>query len=585
MSDATPQVCRVRVWPAVLVALALALIGAASVSMAQSMGYDEAMHAELPAARMAVAAELGEGAKFFDALLGCQQYPFGYPLWLALVQSFTGVSELACRASARVLWAIALLGLFLVVREVASALARDRARHAGSSEAVDSRLAWAPWIAMGVGALSPLGLAYSGTLFLEVPFTAAALFATLFWLRRRAPQNTHRERSELLAGALLTLAFFTKFNYGGLLAAGCALDFALEGLSAFRAQKLPAWLRSAARLAFVPAIVCLWWFVLPLPAGGEMAASHRTAFLGFLGGNIHFRAVPWPARVFDWGAGLFVTPRALLLVALAALVGFRFWRAREVRTVAILGIVCIVPVALHPFHADRFLLPGAPFLWALAALGASSLLPRAVMPRAALLAALVLACGVRADLDTQRLMDWGIPSNDARPEIADYRRAALAERISLAPGRRVSTAGLERADSDAALDALALEAGASARIGWLAAVEKLPPGALQVGLLSRGGSPRRLLEDAASSMLFGVDGVDPGWDNERLRAACVPFDVIFSSEPLNAFGSGQWNFLAGYRGRLATELGYEQKDFAKISMHPNLAPVREVQLIALRRKP
>lgn len=346
-----------------------------------------------------------------------------------------------------------------------------------------------------------------------------------------------------------------------------------------------AWVLSAARLALVPAIVCLWWFVLPLPGGSEMAASHRTAFLGFLGGNLHFRAVAWPARVFDWGAGVFISPRAFLLVVLFALIGFRFWRTREVRTLAMLGLCCIVPVALHPFHEDRFLLPGAPFLWALAALGASSLLPRAIMPRVALLAALVLACGVRADLDTQRLMDWGVPPTDTRPEIVEYRRAILAEKISLAPGRRLDTAGMGRADSDAALDAIAAEAGASARIGWLAAVEKLPPGALQVGLLSRGGSPRRLLEDVASSMLFGVDGVDPVWDDEHLRAACAPFDVIFSSEPLNAFGSGQWNFLAGYRARLANALGYEQREFAKISMHPNLAPVREVQLVALRRKP
>ncbi len=585
MTDATPQDCRARVWPAVLVALALALIGACSVSMAKSMGYDEAMHAELPAARMAVAAQLGEGAKFFDALLGCQQYPFGYPLWLALVQSFSGVSELACRASGRVVWAIALLGLFLVVREVANALARERALPEDSLAGGDSRLDWAPWFAMGLGALSPLALNYSGTLFLEVPFTAAALFATLFWLRRRTPQVKNRARGELSCGALLALAFFTKFNYGGLLAAGCALDFALEGLSAFRAQAMQTWLRSAARLALIPAIVCLWWFVLPLPGGSEIAASHRTAFLGFLGGNLNFRVVPWPARVLDWGAGLFVSPRAFLLVAIFALIGFRFWRTREVRTLAILGLCCIVPVALHPFHEDRFLLPGAPFVWALAALGASSILPRAVMPRVALLAALVLACGVRVDLDTQRLMDWGIPPTDTRPEIAEYRRAVLAEKISLAPGRRLDTAGLERADSDVALDAIAKEAGPSARIGWLAAVEKLPPGALQVGLLARGGSARRLLEDVATSMLFGVDGVDPAWDNERLRAACAPFDVIFSSKPLNAFGSGQWNFLAGYCAKLAAELGYEQRAFATLSMHPYLAPAREVQLIALRRLP
>ena len=30
-------------------------------------------------------------------------------------------------------------------------------------------------------------------------------------------------------GAMLALSLFTKFNYGGLLAMGCAIDFAIEG--------------------------------------------------------------------------------------------------------------------------------------------------------------------------------------------------------------------------------------------------------------------------------------------------------------------------------------------------------------------
>jgi hypothetical protein len=51
-----------------------------------SWGWDESMHAELPALRMLLYASRGEVGAAFDPLLGCTQYPFGYPLLLALGQ-------------------------------------------------------------------------------------------------------------------------------------------------------------------------------------------------------------------------------------------------------------------------------------------------------------------------------------------------------------------------------------------------------------------------------------------------------------------------------------------------------------------
>src|SRR5687768_15928035 len=130
MSADTIQARASPVWPACLVALLLAIVGAASVSMSKSMGYDESMHAELPAARMALALREGEFGSAADTLLACQQYPFGHPLVLAGVQAVTGVSEQAARASGRVLWALALLGIFLVTRAVALGVAREGARRA-----------------------------------------------------------------------------------------------------------------------------------------------------------------------------------------------------------------------------------------------------------------------------------------------------------------------------------------------------------------------------------------------------------------------------------------------------------------------
>lgn len=578
MSEATPQAQRPRALPAVLIALSLGLIGAASVSMARSMGYDEAMHAELPAARMAVAAQMGEGSNFFDALLGCQQYPFGYPFLLACVQWIGGVSEFACRATGRMLWAFALLGIFLVARELVRGWPSKGAPGPSS-------LNWMPWIAMALAAISPLALSYSGTLFLEVPFTTVAVFATYAWLRRRADDQRSKPRADVIAGAMLALGLFTKFNYGGLLALGCALDFALEGVSALRSRTLGPWLRSAARIIAVPCLALLWWFGLPLPAGLETAASHRAAFLGFLGGNLDFKPTPYGERLFDWGVGLFLSPRLAILCGLAALLALRHWRARALQAVVILGACSIAPVAFHPFHEDRFLLPGAPFVWIAAALGICSVLPRSPRWRAGVLAGLALLCLTRADLDGQRLMDWSFPSAETRPEVLQYRRAILEERISLAPSRLLRTAGLAREESDAILDALAAEVGPEARVGWLAAVEKIPPGALQVGLLTRAGSRARLLEDPTGSMLFGVTGQDPAWDDARLAAACANFDVIIASDPPAALGAGPWKFLGDYRTRLTGTLGYTEREFAKVVLQPPLGTAREVRLLALRRSP
>lgn len=582
MSHDTSQVRPACVKSAALMALALALVGAASVSMAKSMGYDESMHAELPAARMLIATQMGEWKVASDALLGCQQYPFVYPVVLAIVQAFTGVSELACRMSGRVCWAIALFAIFLVAREVANALARERSK---TISADNSCASWTPWIAMVLAALSPAALAFSGTLFLEVPFTAVAMFATFAWLRRRPLGYECHPGRDVIAGAALALALFTKFNYGGMLAAGCAFDLMLEGVQAIRDNALKAWLTSAARIASVPLATCLWWFVLPLPGGLEIAASHRASFFGFLAGNQQVSRVPFALRLFDWSAGIFASPRALLVALLAAMLALRFVRVRALRTLLILGLLCTLPVALHPFHMDRLVLPGAPYLWVLAAVGMGSLLPRARLARVALLAALLLVCLVRTDIDSQRLMDWVSPPPDASPELAAYRNSMLAEKISLAPGRRLPTAGLERSESDAACDAFAKEAGSELRIGWLAAVEKLPPAALQVGMLSRGGPKARFLEDIASSMPFGVDGTDPSWDKARLVAATKSFDVIFTTDPPQAFGANQWAFLAAYRERLTRELGYSQKEFAHLTLHPPLGKDKDARLIALRRSP
>src|SRR5262249_9841199 len=187
---AEPAPGLVPVAAAAAVALLLALYWTHGVPKSPSLGWDESMHADLPALRILLALKRGEVRAAFDALLGCAQYPFAYPCFLAAVQAVFGVGEAVCRATGTVLWCPPLFGLFLLVRESSSG---DRL---------------SPWLAMAFGALSPMALAFAGTLFLEIPFACVSVFALRAWLRRASRPST---RSEIAAGAWITACVFTKF--------------------------------------------------------------------------------------------------------------------------------------------------------------------------------------------------------------------------------------------------------------------------------------------------------------------------------------------------------------------------------------
>src|SRR5947207_2518579 len=66
-------------------ALILAVFWIATLPRTPAFGWDESMHAELPAARMVVALRHFEIGRALDALLDCSQYPFVWPACLALV--------------------------------------------------------------------------------------------------------------------------------------------------------------------------------------------------------------------------------------------------------------------------------------------------------------------------------------------------------------------------------------------------------------------------------------------------------------------------------------------------------------------
>jgi hypothetical protein len=571
---------RHETWIALGVAGALALTWSLALSRAQSWGWDESMHAELPAARMLVAAQAGELRASIDALLGCSQYPFVYPVCLALAQAVFGLSEHVARVAGVVTWCATLFGLFLLGREVARRVRRERV---SAHDAGAKSLELVPWLAMALGALSPLALAYAGTLFLEVPFTCAAVFTLRAWLRRVDEVDARvLSRRDLAAGAWLATAFFVKFNYGVLLAGGLALDWTIEAVRAARAGSLREHVRRARWLAVVPVIAGLWWFVLPVPGGLAIAHEHRTAFLEFLSGNRGMSPRPLSWRLV-WAAGQFaLDPRMFLLLALGLALSLRCMSNRAVLLLWLVFACAWLPVWAHPFCLDRFLIPGGAALWPLAALGVASVLPGA-WPRRAAILAIIAACVVPfAAIDTWWLFERAWPAS-ADPQLRAYQVQLCDDWHDLSGGRALMTNGLPRAEADAVLDAIAREIKSDERVAWFGVSTKFSPAALHIGLLQRGGSRQRFLRDAVAPLDVAYFATDPGWTDEQLGAFARAFDVVLFTEPITFTLQKDREYMSEYCRRLTQTLHYSKKEIADMAIGIPLGPPRRVELFACRR--
>lgn len=546
----------VPVAAAAAAALALAAYWTRGLSRSPSLGWDESMHADLPALRILLALKRGEVRAAFDVLLGCSQYPFVVPCFLAAAQAVFGIGEAVCRAANTVLWCATLFGLFLLGRE--------------SSKG--ERLP--PWLAMAFGALSPMALAFAGTLFLEVPFACASVFSLRAWLRRGSHPSM---RSELAAGAWITACLFTKFNYGLLLAFGLALDWSLEAMSSFRSQEGSAAVRRGAVLLSIPAVAVLWWFVLPIPGGFEVAREHRVQLVAFLSGNQDFGRVPYATRLLHASAWLSLTTRLFVVAAVSAAASLALAPKAPVRTLWLVFAAMAVPILAHPFHLDRFLIPIAVPFWALAGIGLARILPkrRALRPAVlGLLAVLVVVYPSRAAVRTAELL--GALSADAR--IRSYQADAYARWPDLSASRPLPTAGLERDESERLLAIVARESGPAERIGWIGASPNFSPAALHIGLLEHGGSPERFLRDAAVPIDVSYGGEDPHWGDAELAAYAARFDVVFATEPPDLKDRSFRRWTRIYREHLVDWLGWEGPVVGSVAIS---RPPQEVQVVSV----
>jgi hypothetical protein len=575
MTSAGPERCA-PIWPAVLLCALFGVAGALWVDDSHSYGWDESMHAALPAARMVLDVRAGAPGAAVDVALGCRQYPFVLPGALACVELVLGVSEGVARAFVRAIWAFGLLGLFLA--------GRAAVRRAGwPADARRARLA--PYLTLALALLSPLAMAYSGTLFAEIPFTALAAWAAWAWLRRDGSA-----RREVCAGALIVLAFFTRFSNGLLLGFALFLDLAVDGAAAWRAGQVRRFAVRAAWLAALPALAFAWWFALPLPGGLATGAEHRAAFLAHLGQNrgASFH-VPWSARLVDWTIGFAASPRACLLMLAGVAGTLAAVRRPAVRTLWLLLCGVGAPVAAHDFHLERFLLPQGVAIWCLAGLGLARYAPgrRPELTAAALIA---LAAAFPA-LDARGV---GRALLRPAPDTRDYVERALDAKGELAPWRALPTGGLRRIEADAILDLVAAAVGPDARVAWLGINSELSPAAVHLGLLARGGSrgeygvrfrrdAARARDDGHPDMCLSFTGVDPRWEPARLLAWAGTFDVVITTRPVDFKGRTARDWVRDYQELLFAGAGWSVERLGLVDVaRPNRAPV-PVEVIACRK--
>lgn len=594
---------RLELAVAALVCAALSAGWIATLPADASYGWDESMHAALPAARMQVAVAEGRVGEAFDALLSCAQYPFAYPVLLALAWSVFGVTEAAARALGIATFGATLLGAFVLVRglvarvSLASAdpragastppisLAREGASlamdRAPSSELRPRALRIAPWLAIALLALSPLSIAYAGTLFLETASACAAVWALVAWIRAWTAPSRARA---LVAGAALAIALFTKWNYGFLLAAALAVDVALRvATRGERAQRV----RTAAWIALVPTLALAWWLLLPLPGGSAVARAHREALAGFLGGNLDLAATPFAERVFHATCTLVASPRLAVVVLVGLLASAWFARAAAVRTLFLVLLALWIPLGTHPFFLDRFLVPAYVVLVPLAALGLARLLPRGSFVATATASILLVLASVPfgaplVSFDTAHVVGVTLPT-PARAEVRDYQLGEIARRQSLFAARSLPTAGLDRAESAPLLRAIVDEVRAGETWGWIGISSDVSPAVVHLELLRASGDRGRFLRDAPLEVDVGYFAEAPGERDARLAALAERSDVVFFTEPIDLRERGARAYARGSVDRLLAQ-GWIARPIARTEIARPLREPLAVTLFACRKE-
>tara|TARA_R110002072_G_scaffold42102_10_gene119389 strand:- start:790 stop:2529 length:1740 start_codon:yes stop_codon:yes gene_type:complete len=528
---------------ALVVCLVFGFFMARGVSMGKSMGYDEAMHVQWPAARIGLAFADSDPMGGMAAIHDCSQYPPVYPIVLAGVQGLFGITEFVARSFGRWFWAFGCFGLFLLTREVLR----------GRREEGDESCGLAPWLALGLAMLSPMAIAFSGMLFLEIPWLVVAIFTVLVWLRRRRLGGWYRD---LFAGAMIAIAFFTKFNYGVLLGFALFVDLVIETISGIDDKNPRARIWPALRVGLPITIAMLWWFGIPIPQGSAVAAEHRFAFKEFLFGNQEMARMPVNVRVLLSACSLVRSPLILILALVGLGASLRDWRSPAIRTLWIVFLSITIPIATHNFHLDRFQLPPSGFLWVLAAIGWAGLLPKDAAPRMGIGGGLLLfvaaACTFPAEVSWRTLSMLGLAQED--PAIADVQRETLRRMSGITPGRFLDTNGMVRSEHDALVAEIENSVYDIDRIGWIGMNTSFCPAVPLLALHAKGHPVARQLRSSELDRSFVTLAYVPppaeDWTDEKLAAWAAQFTVIFGTYPVDLNRQDDRMWLHDMRERL-----------------------------------
>lgn len=571
MPPAPVRLARERPLAAALLVALVALLVLHLITFVQrptdAWGYDECTHVQLPAARLVLSEGVGDR---LEVVSSCERYPPLVPVYQALVQGVFGLGEPVARGAAFAAWLVGgLLGL--------AVLGRSLARRLGQPPELTGVL-------LLLAALSPLVWRFAPTLFLEVPSLVVMAWALVAWLARQGPVGSSSRARELLAGAAVTAAFFTKFNYGLQLGAALALDWLLETVGEVRAGR---WREQARRSAWLaaPAFAGFFlWFVIP-PGGVAAGESHWQALRSYLGGNFGLAETGHDVRLLNWGLGAFAHPAwfglallGLLLTLVRRTVDAHGRVPAPVRCLWLVLLLLALPPVLHPFHLDRLLIPRLLPLWCLAALGLTA------VPRRVTLAALVGAAALTLAVPRHA---WagalGLASDD--PELRALQARLLDEDLGLHGS--VPTSGLPRATHDALADQVAEVVAPGERVVWIGMSSEFPPAVLHLALLARSGDRARFLRDGHEPMdIVNVAGSPPPDLGPRARAQRVgrlldDADVVLMTAPADLKGRGRPDFQARWM-KPVVEAGWTPTQVGRVLVERPGREDLEVLLFAAR---
>jgi hypothetical protein len=419
----------------------------------------------------------------------CDRYPFVYPVALAVWQGVFGIGE----AQARALGRFMLVLLILLTIPLALYLAR---RPVGSAPRPRSHLIDVVLLVVLAGLASPLARRYGPTLFLEIPAVVLMAATLVSWISRRdlTTGTGQRARRDLLTGLLVALTFFTKFNYALLLAAALGADAFVELIVARRRR------HALLSLLWVAAPVLMglaWWFVLPVPMGQNAAAEHRLNFMEFVQGNQSHATTPW-TRKMNWLTGISAHPFLFAALIVFSLGLIAVQRTRTSVTFLFALVAFVVPILLHNYQLDRFLLPAAVTFWVAGGTSAAIFLRR--FPRTFSLGAVALAA-LCAAFPALEVLGWEpvrLPVAPLGSPIRELQQNHVHSTLGLY-GPPASN-GMHRATHDKLMDMLAAAVGPEDSVGWLGQSAEVSPASLHVELLRRGGSRDRFLQYAAVPM-------------------------------------------------------------------------------------